>query len=205
MDEENHKGPSSAFATLSELKQAWRFRFFSWFALARAKVTRDHEPKIRERTFLHHASWVRVPAAALRYPTAFPSDRAPRGDSLLFLSYFTDDLLDYLRGFTEKLSDAMDALWYPTTEWEGAASYGATKRYVLNHRWRTDVYFNGRQNLNVGDARVALATRRRLDELAALLDTPDHEAFARVYEEAVRTAFGKQTRFASAHDDGSAR
>jgi len=196
---ENQKGPASAFATLSSLRPAWKYQLFEWLALANARVTRDQEVEIRNRTFLHHALWVKVPAKRLCVPAVFAAEQSDRPDSLLFLSYFTDDLLDYLRGFTDKLSTAMNALWGPSEGWKGAESYGETKRYVLEHRWRTDVYFNGRQKLNVGDARVAVATRLRLDKLATMLDERAGDlSFERAYEEAVRAAFENTTRFAHA-------
>lgn len=193
--EENFRGPTSAFATLTPLRPRQRLR--EWLILVGTSLTRGNEDRIQERTFLHHALWVNVPARKLR--RAKPQKgREERTHSVLFISYFTDDLLDYLRGFTEKLAPEMDALWGQCTEWKGAASFGEAKRFVLNHRWRTDAYFNGRKDLNVGDTRVALATRLKLDELARLLDAredPSGAAFKSAYVDAVNTAFGQGVRF----------
>lgn len=195
MVSENQKGTTAAFGTLTPFRDKLSEVVYEGLALFRARFLQEQEPVIRDLTFLHHALWVKVPKSKLRYRSA-PKDAPEREPSLVFLSYFTGDLLDYLRGFTERLAPAMNALWGPCKEWEGAESYGATKRFVLNHRWRTDAYFNGRTDLNVGDTRVALATALKLDELADTLDEWNSDAaFAWRYDAAARTMLGKEVRF----------
>ena len=200
--DDNQKGSASAFATLSAMKKTLGAYLLEAFALGHARFTQDEEEPMRARTFLHHAFWGELPASRLRVPGIFREAIGKRGRSLLFLSYFTDDLLDYLRGFTDQLPKPMDALWGATEGWPGARSYNRTKTYVLQHRWRTDVYFNGRGTRNVGDVRVALATRVKLEQLARSAASEDIEQFEQDFKSAVDSALGNATRFGADHAPG---
>ncbi len=182
--QENRKGVTAAFATLTP----FRNKLFDWWEsliLVNSRTFVASEPTIRGRAFLHHAYWVKVPAQKRR-GKGWRARSQARG-SLLFMSYYTDGMGDYLRGFTEKLSTEMDLLWGPTQEWPGAKHYGKCLAFIDKYRRHTDVYFNGRGNLGVRNVRVALRTRELLDRLVA--ETGDDAAFLKSYEDAVQAAF----------------
>lgn len=186
MTESNERPVSAAFSTLSPFRNAF-FALWENVIYANSSGFRAHEGRIRSLAFLHHAQWVSV--SGKRRGGGKRSRPA-----LLFMSYFTGDWLDYLRGFTSTLHKEMDLLWGPCEEWPKAARYRATVEFIGKYQRGTSVYYNGRGRLTVQAARVALETRRKLDKLRAELEGGMSEAaFRDAYLDVACTAVERDT------------
>jgi hypothetical protein len=159
------KPVTSAFATLTPFRNK-AFELWERVIYVNSWGLRVQEPTIRALTFLQHAQWVTVPKSRRGRRANGPMPRT----SLLFMSYFTGDLFDYLRGFTTKLSESMDLLWNPCAEWPNAENYAGTVAFIEKFRREVQVYYNGRGELNVGAARVSVETRKKLDKLRAEIE-----------------------------------
>jgi hypothetical protein len=177
-----------AFATLSPFRNHL-FELWEKVIYLNSGALRIQEPIMRALTFLHHAQWVTVPGNR-RGRRAKGS--LPARNSLLFMSYFTGDLFDYLRGFTTKLSTPMDLLWGPCEAWPKASNYSGTVAFIQKHQRAVEIYYNGRGELNVGAARVSLETRKKLDKLRADVERGISEAeFLAAYIDVANTAVMK--------------
>lgn len=186
--QDNVKGKTTAFATLTRFR-GHRDQLLEALVLFVARTRRGDEPTMRELNFLHHALWARLPGARLKPKGARLSRNEKRG-MLLFTSYFTGDLADYLGGFTSKLPGPMDKIWFRCEDWPGAKAYGECLQFIRKYRLPSSAYYNGRANLGVKETRVALRTRLRLDELAAQSATGSDAEFQHAYEAGVRSAWG---------------
>ena len=153
---------TTPFATLSPFKSVFR-RAWERLVLAGASVSRHPEPIMRERKFLHHAYWLRLLPDSLR-----ASQTAPVGGpgALLFLSSFTGNQPDYLRGFTASLPKEMDLIWNCSTDWPGAANNSQCAQFIGKYQQSSPLYFNAYGDAGVREIRLALLARSKLDEFA---------------------------------------
>lgn len=178
-------GGATPFATLSSFKSLFHF---CWEAvvLAGARFSRIPEPAVRERAFLHHASWLRLSPRNLRSKAA--AALSPRG-ALLFLSSFTGNEADYLAGFTSSLPTEMDLIWSCSADWPGAADNARCAQFIAKYGQSSQVFFNAYGEATVKEVRRALFARLKLDEFATELADADDRRFEQAFRALATSIF----------------
>ena len=173
----SNAGVATPFATLSPFKSLRHF-FQEAVVLAGARSSRQPEPMMRERAFLHHASWLRLSPRSLRSKAA--AAISPQG-ALLFLSSFTGNEEDYLAGFTASLPKQMDLIWSCSTDWPGAADNAKCAAFIAKYCQSSQSFFNAYGDATVKDIRRALLARLKLDEFASELADADDRRFEQAF------------------------
>ncbi|HKO47304.1 MAG TPA: hypothetical protein VJV79_06255 [Polyangiaceae bacterium] len=169
---------TTPFATVSPFKSVLR-RGWERLVLAGASVSRQPEPTMRERRFLHHAYWLRLLPASLR---ASGTARVSGPGALLFLSSFTGNQPDYLRGFTASLPMEMDLIWDCSTDWPGAANNSECAKFIGKYQQSSQMYFIAYGDAGVRDVRLALLARAKLDEFATEFADASDQQFESAFE-----------------------
>jgi hypothetical protein len=170
-------GVASPFATLSPFKSCYHF-LKEAVVLGGARFFRKPEPAMRQRAFLHHAYWIRVPSKNLRSSPAIAV--SPAG-ALLFLSSFTGSQADYLRGFTASLPTEMDLIWDCSTDWPGAEDNAKCAAFIGKYGQAAGAFFNAYGTSGVRDLRRAISARLKLDEFATELADADDRQFENAF------------------------
>jgi hypothetical protein len=184
--EENVKAETAAFATFSPFKSRLH-RYWEWFVL---KAAPRVERQVRAQDFLHYAFFVRLPPKVFRQ-LGISDDRLLSAGAFLFLSAFNGDAQAYFRGFSEKLSPAMNDLWSTSVGWRDAARYENLDRFIRTYRRYVTFHYTAYQDSSKR-VRAALKLRAHIDRLARAAVSPevDDAAFRRAYDEVVQTVWG---------------
>jgi hypothetical protein len=170
---------TTPFATLSPFKSLVHF-WWERVVLAGASLTRNPEPAMRERSFLHHAYWLRLRARSLR---ASPGAAVGGAGALLFMSSFTGNQADYLRGFTASLPGEMDLIWDCSKDWPGASNNPECARFIGKYQQLSHMFFNAYGASGIRDVRLALLARTKLDEFATEFADASDQQFETAFKQ----------------------
>jgi hypothetical protein len=184
--EENFKAETAAFATFSPFKSRLH-RYWEWFVLKAAPRVAS---QVRAQKFLHYAFFARLSPKTFRR-LGLSDDRLLSAGAFLFVSAFNGDAQAYFRGFSEKLSPAMNDLWNTSVGWRDAARYENLDAFIRTYRRYVTFYYSAYEDSS-NRVRAALELRGDVDRLARAAASPefDDAAFRRAYDDVVQTVWG---------------
>jgi hypothetical protein len=177
-------GRTAAFATFSPFKSFLK-RIEAIFVHIGAHGEDEHIKPLR---FLHHAFWVRIAPRTMK-KAAFADEEIPKHGALLFCSAFNGDASTYIRGFSDELSEEMDALWSGSEEWKGAGDFLPLFDFINDHARPIQFFFNNYRNTSK-EIRAAVQLRAGLDALFDKAYEGNAEAFKREYLRVAQTMWG---------------
>lgn len=185
---DNLKAQTSAFVTFSPFKSGCdRLLMIGVLIGAHTQTAAARKPE-----FLHTARFCRVRPKHLRR-AGLSSDKLGEG-ALLFLSSYNGDATSYFKGFSDPLSDVMNAVWKHCVDWTSAKPFPELMAFIDAYRRRSQSYFNA-YPMSAKRIRASLLLRRQLDKLNALAHSAPHSAagdqeFAAAFEHASQLLWG---------------
>jgi hypothetical protein len=167
-------------------------RMDSWLAILIHVLAHGEDENIKRVAFLHHARWTRITRRALKKAGFSPAELPPWG-ALLFVSAFNGEGSTYIRGFSEKLGDKMNALWGGCVNWTDARKLDELFDFIGTYSRPIDLFYNAYEH-TATELRAALRLRSRVDALVELADltgdAEDDDAFKKRYLEVAQEMWG---------------
>lgn len=163
-------------------------RMGSWLSILIHVLAHGEDENIKRVAFLHHARWTRITRRALT-KAGFSRDELPPWGALLFVSAFNGEGSTYIRGFSEKLGDKMNALWGGCVNWTDARNLDRLFDFINTYSRPIDFFYNAYEH-TATELRAALRLRSRVDALVELADLPDDETFQARYLQVAQEMWG---------------
>jgi len=175
---------TTAFSTFSPFAS----RLGNWLSILIHGLAHGEDENIKPLAFLHHARWSRITRKALKRAGLAPEEIPPWG-ALLFVSAFNGEGSTYIRGFSDKLGEKMNALWGGCVNWTDAKKLDELFDFINAYSRRIDLFYNAYDH-TATELRAALRLRFRVDALVELADTEDDEAFKARYLQVAQEMWG---------------
>jgi hypothetical protein len=183
---ENQKGKTFAFATFSPFSSTFQ-QLKEILVLLKAHAP-ELQAAVKERKFLHYANFSRITPKQLRR-LGLPTDGTLRFGAFIFNSAYNGDAEVYFRGFSENLTQPMDALWRGNIGWVSAFPYPNLRKFIRRYQRQVTCHVNAYPSFAT-EVRTAMEVRNEVDRLMADAVTMDDAQFEKAFGEATMKLWG---------------
>jgi len=121
-----------------------------------AGVQISHDSPIKKISSIHYARWVVI----------------DDGARLLFTSNFDGTWERYLRDFSEKIPEGLDAIWGHCEGWPGAQPFEPFRDWVREHEIKADLFYAAYPESTVKEVLRALDWKQKAERFLAALAKP---------------------------------
>jgi hypothetical protein len=160
----------------------------SWGSILSLVLAHGEDENIKRLAFLHHARWTRLTRRALK-KAGFTPDELPPWGAFLFVSAFNGEGSTYIRGFSEKLGEKMNALWGGCSNWTDAKNLDGLFDFINTYSRKIDLFYDAYEH-TAAELRAALRLRSRVDALVELADSLDDDTFKARYLQVAQEMWG---------------